>query len=165
MAGTRTAPTVNGTPVTKYVSLHFIDITGDEKTTGDRFPAAATDAQIEAWAAAEQAASSGSLYKVSTTYEYTGAADKNNAVLAEKSEVSNVINRLFKKTDGSAKSVPILAPVPDCFVSSDSDDPTIVSPSPIPATLTALLALLGAGWDAVSLRYTSRKQQNPAVKL
>lgn len=162
---TRTAPTVGGTPITKYITLHFIDITGDEKTTAERFPAAVTDAQVEAWADAEQDASNASLYKVSVTFEYTGAADKNNATLAAKSEVSNVINRLFKKVDGSAKSLPILAPVPDCFVSSDSDDPTIVAPSPIPATLTALLAMLGAGWDAVSLRYSGRKQQNPAVKL
>jgi len=77
--GTRTAPTVSGTPTTKLVSYSVVDITGDKRSHSFVVAGAATNAQIEALIAAIQGGSASSVFEVRITDLYAGAANLNNA--------------------------------------------------------------------------------------
>lgn len=80
-AGTRTAPTVNGTPSSKILSYSVIDAQGDVRTESFVVPGTATPAQIEALIAAIAADSVASLFEVKVQEVYSGQKGKQNATL------------------------------------------------------------------------------------
>lgn len=157
------APDVTTTAIRKQVSSRLIDSTGDKASDIIEVPVAATAAQIEAFKDAYGAITSADLYEVEVPSRWSTVPDKDNADVAERDEVSNVLNVLIKKATGESDTIPIRAPVPGLFVAGTDDiDPANAD---FATFLGALLAMKGAGWTVVSARYTGRKQTNKAIAI
>lgn len=163
MPGTRGAPTVNGTPTYKNVALRWIDASGDKRSDSIQVPATATPAQIEAFAAAEQAGANSSLYAVEVSDVYNSTPDKSNALDAVKDSVFDNMVYLAKTAANLSKRGFLPSPVASVFaVGTDQPDPT----SQVLADIfTAFLALVGAGYTIQSVRYTERREINEAVNV
>jgi len=163
MPGTRTAPTVDGTPDYTQVVLHWIDFTGDLRADSYLVPAAATDAQIEAFAVAEAAASNASLYQIERQQVYNSVGDKTNALEEVHDNVKTNLVIQAKNAASVSNRAYVPAPINTLFVdTTDSIDPASV---PLGNILTAFLALLGAGWGIVGARLTYRRDRNEQVKI
>lgn len=159
----RTAPAVNGTPQFKKVSFRWIDFSGDKRSDSLQIPAAATDAQIEAMAEALADGSNASLYAVVPEFWYNSTPDKTNAVNEPKDSVFDNMVMLAKTAANLSQRGFIPAPIDGLFA------PTTDQPNPasteLVAIMTAFLALVGAGYSIVSLRYTERREINEAVNV
>lgn len=166
MAGTRTAPTVNGAGTHKLVSVRYIDASGDKRADEFLIPAAATDAQIEALVVALQAGSNASIHEVRVTALYKGVADKNNATnVARSPSIKDYMyfTAFSSNPDNKSKRALIPAPLELLFVSgSDTLDPTSAE---IIAVLSAWTTLLGAGWDVAWGSYTETVETNEKVPI
>jgi len=163
MPGTRNAPTVNGTPTFVNVSLHWIDYSGDKRSDSIQAPAAATSAQIEAWAAAQQAGSNASLYKVEKSDIYNAVPDKTNALNEPKDSLFDNMVYLAKTTTNISRRGFLPAPI-DAVFAPTTDQPNPAS-TELVAIFTAFLALMGAGYSVQSIRYTERREINEAVNV
>lgn len=159
----RTAPAVNGTPQFRKVSFRWIDASGDKRSDSLQVPAGATDAQIEAMAVALAAASNASLYAVVPEAWYNSTPDKSDAVDAPKDSVYDNMVALAKTVANASQRTFIPAPIADIF-QTGTDQPNPAS-TELAAVLTAFLALVGAGYSVVSLRYTERREINEAVNI
>lgn len=163
MPGTRTAPTVNGTPTFINVSLRWIDASGDKRSDAVQVPTAATSAQIEAWAAAQQAAANASLYAVNVENVYNSTPDKSNALDEPKDSVYDNMVYLAKTATNLSKRGFLPSPISAVFATG-TDQPNPTSPE-LAAIFTAFLALAGAGYSIQSVRYTERREINEAVNV
>ena len=159
----RTAPTVNGTPQFRKVSTRWIDASGDKRADSLQVPAGATDAQVEAYAVALAAASNASLYAVVSEAHYNSAPDKSDAVDAPKDSVYDNMVALAKTAANLSQRGFIPAPIADLFATG-TDQPNPAS-TELAAVFTAFLALVGAGYSIVSVRYTERREINEAVNV
>lgn len=159
----RTAPTVDGTPTFRRVSLRWIDASGDLRSDSMQVPGDATDAELEAAAAAVAAISNASLYAVEVTDVYNSVADKDDAVDAPKDSVyDNLVILMKTATNLSARGF-IPAPEGALFVpGTDQIDPGNAA---LATYFAALLAIFGVDYDIVSARYTERREINEAVKI
>lgn len=156
MAGTRTAPDFTGTADERNVTLHFIDTSEDYYSQVlTELPNAATDAQVEAIAAAFQAASQASLWKIQDSFLYVGAALASNAESGLRSNSADGINILYKNgADGVTYRLP--APVPATMDgSTDVVDPTSTE---LLAINTAVEAAV-TGYVAQSAMFTGRRDR------
>lgn len=157
MAGTRTAPTVNGTPSDLMITLHCVDASNDLYTDSMNIPPASTDADIEGYVAAYQLATNSSVWKVSVGQVYEGAKDPSNAVAAFRGGIENGINLLFKDfTANDAISPRVIAPVP-----ATMDGNTDV-PLPSDPTLQAVILAIGvlqSSYTFQSAQYTTRRER------
>ena len=79
MPGTRTAPTVDGAPGAKTISIKYRDAFNDSGSKSVLVLGTATDAQIEALVAAMQAGSNASIFEVHVSESYAGADSVANA--------------------------------------------------------------------------------------
>jgi hypothetical protein len=161
----RAAPTVNGTPTIRKVSLRWIDASGDPRADSIDLPAGATNAQIEAYAVAisDADASNASLYAIDVTDAYQTVPDKNNAVDAPKDSVYDNLVFLAKTAAGLSKRGFVPAPAGAMFVAgTDTIDPANAE---LAAIFTAFLAMVGAGYSIKSARYTERREINEAVNI
>jgi len=163
MAGTRTAGTVDGTPLFTDVSLHWIDIAGDLRSDSYQCLAAAADADVEVFAAAMQAASTASLWKVSVSAAYTSTPQASNAQNAAHQSADDVINMLQKTASNQAQDVVIHAPLQALFVGETEV---------IDTTDALLTAISGAFQDIadgtyglVSYRYTEHREINKRQRV
>lgn len=160
---TRTAPTVGGTPSFKRASYKFIDFVGAEQSESIDLPAAATDAQIEAIAAAMQDSSNASLKVVEVTSVYYSSGDKGNAEEEVYQSLSDGLLALFKNTTNFSRSLRIPAIKNAAFIDTTVDlDPAF---APVSQFVTAVRTALGAGWESISVRMTERKKTNKRSKL
>lgn len=146
-------------------SVRYIDHTGDKK--GDILTgldtATVTPANVQALNVALGAATNASMYSGNIQDIFRTNPDKNDANVADRSEVQNVINVLAKRPDGRDASLLIRAPVPALFIpNSDEIDPTSTE---LLAVFTAWTAMLPAGFEIISARYTGRKQFNQATPI
>lgn len=159
----RTAPTVNGTPSTKLISFRFIDAQGDLRAVSVRaLPANATNANIESFADAIEAMTNANLYQIVVEDEYTSVADTSTAVNAPIVSARSNIVVSAKNVVGDLKNTFIPAPDAALFI-PESDTPFVDALfTPI---FTAYLALLGSGYEIVSVRYTERREVNEKVKI
>jgi len=161
MPGTRTAPAVTGALTDKIVSFHWIDTSSALRADSLHVPVAATNAQIEAYAAALQLDSNASLYKVGMESVWAGVMDAGNAINGTKS--SQVQDQLFftAKHTSPLQIVQrgyIPAPIGANFIGdTDSLDPASTEAA---AVITAFLALIGAGYSVVWARYTQTTEIN-----
>lgn len=154
MAGTRTAPTVNGTPTFKAVSLTFYDYTGEQRTDSYKIDADSTNAEIEAFVAAMQACSNGTLWRVGMKDVYNSVGDPSNANEVVWEEVSANIVLLEKNAADASQDWYIPAPDNALFLEgTENIDP---SNETLGALMTAILALK-SGFSFVSARFTSRR--------
>lgn len=169
MPGTRTAPTIDGAPASKLISVRWIDASGDSRSDSYRVLTAASALIIEALIAALQAGSNASCWSVTVTEEYFGAKDKSNGVAdAGKSEsVHDQLAFSLKHVSDPDKRVKRLifpAPIGSMFVAgSDTLDPTSAE---IIAGLAAILPAIGvASWDTVHGTYTEKTEVNEKVPI
>lgn len=158
-------PDTTGTPQRLPYSIRFIDHTGDKRADNlvGFDTANVTPANIQALNVAMGAATNASMYEGVIGDVFATVPDKNDAVQADRSEVVNNIVVLAKNAAGASVNLFIPAPIPALFVpGSDEIDPTSTELADV---FTAFLALLPAGFEIVSARYTSRKQYNAATPI
>ena len=161
-SGTRTAPTVNGTPSYQLASFALVDASGDQRSVAIQGPAGATSGQWEAIAAALQAASQASLYSANVQMVYEGDKDPGNAVAGSRDSVYDNVTTLLKNTTRVSRDVFIPAPAPE-IMNGDLDevDPTSTELSDF---YTAVLAV-SSGFTVRSARYTERREINKRVVI
>lgn len=160
MPGTRTAPTVDGTPPFQQVSFQFIDSTEDIRSVSIQLPPGATAAQIEAIAAALQARSNASLFKIEVKEVYASTPDVGNALAEVHISVFDNVVVLFKDQLNHSQDIFVLAPI-TALQPDDSDTPVGTQ---LTAIILAVTSALEQGttddWQAVSARYTERREKN-----
>jgi len=160
MPGTRTAPTVDGTPAFQNVSFQFIDSTEDIRSVSVQFPPGTTAAQIEAIAIALQAKSNASLYNIEVTAKYSSAPDVGNALPEVHISVYDNVVVLFKDQVNHSQDIFVLAPI-TTLQPDDSDTPVGTQ---LTALILAMTAALEQGttddWQAISARFTERREKN-----
>lgn len=164
--GTRTAPVVAIANITSSnTSLHWMDASGDKTTNTLLTPDLVSDVLVEGWAAAEQAASQASLWKVEQTIVYQGDADASNAGTDQRNSVADGVNMLYKNvpllTTQTLRSIaPILA-----VMQGNQDIPLLGTPG-YADIITAVLAIIGAsGYNMQSAQFTGRRERknNPRI--
>ena len=162
---TRTAPTVAvGTANEVISTLHLIDVSGDQYTDAIKTTTTPTEAQIEAWSAAYQAASQASLWKVSFTQGWVGDKDPDNGDVGQRNSVKDGTNLLFKNTTTLMTQTPRqVAPV-GATLQGNQDIPLLTS-AEMTALITAVAAIL-TGYDLQSAQFTERRERsnNPRIK-
>lgn len=115
-SGTRTAPTVDGSPNKVLVSLSVMDASGDRYTDSLLLTSAPLDADIEAYVAAYQLCTQASVYSVNVQTLYEGDADPDNALTSQRNSVKDGVNLLWKDfTTLTTKSTRVVAPVPEAM--------------------------------------------------
>jgi hypothetical protein len=162
---TRTAPTVNGTSPYKRVSFRFIDASGDKNAVSFDVATATTNANIEALAVAYQVASQASLYAIEVTNSYLGAEDTSNATVGQRNSVFQKLVTLVKNVTGIPMSQSVPVPAPASVIMLANADEVDPASTELGDLYTALLAVLGSGWNVISARYSERSETNKAVKI
>jgi len=160
MPGTRTAPTVDGTPPYQNASFTFIDHTEDVRSISLQFPPGTTAAQIDSVGTALQARSNASLFKIEVKQIYGSTPDVGNALAEVHISVYDNVVVLFK--DQLNHSQDLFVPAPTTALQPDDSD------TPIGSALTAIILAVTAGmeqgttddWQAVSARFTERREKN-----
>lgn len=163
MAGTRTAPTVNATPTEVQVTLHLIDASGDQFTQMLPIDAARTDAEIEAYAAAYQAATNSSLWKITGTSLFVGDKDASNAVADYRASIASGNNLLFKDVSaGKTLSIRQIAPL--AATMQGNQDIPLVSSTELTALILASLVMLPT-YVMQQAQFTGRTERsnNPVI--
>lgn len=151
---TRTAPTVDGSPNYKTLSVTMYDYTGEQRTDTYQIDAASTNVQIEAIVAALQAITNATIWRVRVGEVYNSVGDPSNADEEVWEEVSSNVVLLAKDAANNAQDWYVPAPDNSIFVEgTESIDPSSV---PLGALLTAILAVK-SGFSFVSGRFTSRR--------
>lgn len=162
MAGTRTAPSISATdPVYIAISFHLIDAGGDKRSVSLKAnPTNATDANIEDAAAKLQTASNASVWKVEVSEIYAGAASAANADDSVfESVYDNVV--ILYKDDTVPVSQNGFVPAPiGSMISDDVVDTTNTTYTDI---RDALETLLNDDYQAISVRYTERRDKNDSI--
>jgi hypothetical protein len=170
MAGTRTAPDVTAAATAKQLVFKWIDISGDKISESWYIPVAATQAQIEAFADAKQAASQASLYSIEVQNIFGSVEDASNAEEGEKSaSVFDVLSITLKNNNPeiASKRVQIQAPEGEMFVGAVGEKKDDIDPTNavLIAVMTTGLAMFGAGWSVVWGRYVEHKEINEKVNI
>lgn len=164
MAGTRTAPTVNGTPTFLEVSLHLLDASGDFGSDMIVVPATVTDAEIETYVAAYQLATNATIWKVEVRQLYTSVAQTSNADNTPRASNFQVVNTMAKNSALASQNGVVRAPEDAMFVSGT--DQVDTGQALYVTYLAALLDLLNGGalgsgdYVGYSVRYSERKEIN-----
>lgn len=154
MPGTRTAPTVDGTPDYKIVSLTWYDYTGEQRTDSYQFDADATAAEVEAFADAMQAVSNATLWRVSVSDTYNSVGDSSNALEQVWEDIKTNVAVLAKDSLNNSQNIFIPSPINAMFIEGTEElDPTNVA---FAAVLTAYLAMK-TGYSVVSARFSQRR--------
>lgn len=164
MAGTRTAGTFIATPENRWITVHFIDQSGDKQAQTIQVAVDALPADIEAMVAAYVAASNASLWKISDTRTFEGDADPDNAVGGYKPSVSSGVNLLFKDAATlDTFDVRVFAPV-DAAMQGTQDIP-LLSSDELTDLILAIIALRPP-YNLRSAQFTDRRERknNPKVK-
>jgi hypothetical protein len=165
MPGTRTAPTVDGNQNALNVTLHWIDSTGEKRADSILCVTTATPAQIEAYAAAAQAMSNASLYKVTVKNEYTSTPQKSSASATVYENVGDSIVVQFKDAVLNTSQrgyIPSADNDVAMIVGTENVDPASTE---MLAYLAALNALLPTNYAPVGARFSERRDINEQTKF
>jgi len=167
MAGTRTAPdpTVADSETSVTTTLHLMDASGDVVTEAITTTAPPSSAETEAWAAAYQAATQASLYKITVSTAYEGASDPDNATTGSRDSVKDGINMLYRNLATLRATTPRLV-APISAVMQGNQDIPLLSATEAVALLNAQAAIL-SGYELQSAQYTERRERsnNPRIKI
>jgi hypothetical protein len=165
MAGTRTAPEVDvvGSNLNN-TTLHFIDASGDQFTDTVQTVAPLGLGVIEGYAAAYQAATQASLWKVTVTNAWYGEPDPDNAEALYRGSVKDGVNLLFKNgATLNTQSPRLIAPI--AGVMQGNQDIPLLTAAEFTALIGTYQAML-AGYDLLSAQFTERRERtnNPRIK-
>jgi hypothetical protein len=162
MPGTRSAPTVDGTPDFLLISFSWIDYVGDRYSA--MIPASgttATPAEIEALAVALQAASNASLWRIQVTQDYQGLPLKSNALEEVWNDAEDVVVIHYKNpSTRSSEYMNFPAPLDDIFVEGTEQVDT--ADALFTAILAAVAAILPSGFNPATVRFSKHKEVNQA---
>lgn len=164
MAGTRTAPVVNGTPPKVLVSLSVIDSSGDKYSDALVLTAVPLDVDIEAYVAAYQAVTQASVYAVNVTLAYEGDADPDNATTDQRNSAKDGINLLWRDFSTlNSQTTRVVAPITD-VMQGNQDIPLLSF-----LAMTTYIAETGdllTAYALQSAQYTERRERsgNPKIK-
>lgn len=162
MPGTRTAPTVNGTPNYILVTLTWYDYTGDQRSDTFQFDADSTNVEIEAFAAAQQALSNATLWRIQVSQGYNSDGDSGNALEEVWENAKDNLVFLLKDLLNNSMDIFVPAPINSVFIEqTETIDPTSAE---IVALLAATLPMK-AGYSVKSGRFTHRKQIGKKVNI
>jgi len=161
--GTRTAPAVTGAVTSVNTTLHLMDSSGDFYTDNIMSLTAPTAAEVEAWAAAYQAATQSTLWKVTSSSCWEGDADADNAGTDQRSTIAEGINLLYKNVGTMAVDTPRLV-APIAATMQGNQDIPILSAGVMVALIAAELVLL-SGYSLQSAQFTGRRERknNPRI--
>lgn len=161
---TRTAPAVTGAVTEANATLHLIDASGDQITDSLLLLTAPTGANVEAWAAAYQAASQASLWKVSVTSSWVGDADPDNADTGSRDSVKDGVNLLWKNNTTLRTQNPRLV-APIAATMQGNQDIPLLTATEFTALIASYATLL-SGFALNSAQYTERRERsnNPRIK-
>lgn len=164
MAGTRTAPTVDGTASHIAARIALIDSTGDFRTISLIGAVAdMTNANIEALVVALQAATNASIFSVKVEQVYEGARSKANAVEAVFNNIGDNIVYHVKASPTDSQRGYVPAPLEAVFL-ADTETPDSGN-ALLTAWFSAVLACVGSGYTGQSVRFTERRDINDAVRF
>jgi len=159
MPGTRTAPTVDGTPNKRVISIRGIDSDGTKRAIDYSVAIGATPAEVEAVVATLQLASNMSIYEVNDGYVYTSNALSTSAAAAVQQSVRQNIVILFKDdVTFETQEAYIPAPISSLFTTGTKN--VIVTNATYTNYRDAVGVVLAADYGAISVRYTERRQIN-----
>lgn len=162
MAGTRTAPLFTAAANARRITLYLVDASGDTYSEAKYVPVAATAANIEAWAAAYQAATQASLYWIDDVNVRSGDSDPDNAETDQRNSIKDGINLSYKNaTTLDAKSSRLVAPIP-AALQGNQDIPLLAGE--LAALATAELVLM-TGYNLQSVQYTERRERKNNAKV
>ena len=158
------AGAVDATPTRKVIHLQFIDSDGKNRTDSYDIPSDATDAEMNALAAAMGAVTNASLWNIGyTNWFNTGQPQKSDADDLTNDSVFDNIVILFKNAAGGSF---------DYYIPANLESVTMVdgteNPDPTTDEMLALIAAVEAihgGYTAFSIRFTERKNVNRSVKI
>lgn len=163
MAGTRTAPTVNGTPTFKKVSVTLYDYTGDQRTVSNVVDADTTDADVEAYIAQLQSMTNATIWRVEFTDVYGNLGDKGNAVEEVWENINDNQVTLMKAAAGlEAQDWYIPSPINAMY---NEGTETIDPDNALYAAYLVILTAFRAGSQAVSTRMTHRRQKGKSQRI
>lgn len=161
MAGTQTAPTFVSAATFKRVSLTFIDNSGDVWTESLQVPAATTAAAIDTLVADIVSRSNASLWHTEVAEVREGAKLKSNATTDPRSQsvFDHVLLSFKNPATGASQRVYIPAPL-EATMQAGTDNPDNTDLADV---ATGSLAVLGAGYQWRSSRYTEMREINSSV--
>jgi len=162
--GTRTAPTVQIADITSSrTSFHLVDASGDSSVDSIETPDLVSDTLAEAIAAAYQATTQASLWKVEQTIVYQGAFDTSNAGTDQRNSIAEGVNLLYKNIGTlSTQTLRGMAPI-EAVMQGNQDIPFLDTPG-YGALIIAQLAIL-SGYTHKSAQFTGRRERknNPRI--
>lgn len=162
MAGTRTAPTIDGTPNYRLLSLRLVDKSNDKRAETFEIALASDPADIEDFVAGYALRTNSSVYGVYDVSGYVSPAQASNAGVGTKSSsVADGINFLYTGATGDSEDVRLIAPIGSLFVGdTDGIDPVAA------AAFNALVTPLLVGTKVpITAQYTERKEKQNNPKL
>lgn len=165
MPGTKSAPDTTTTANLLTLSIHYVDASGDVRSTSIQMAAGATDAQINAMVDAHQDNSNASIYKVEVTRAWNSIPQKSNAAEDVHLSVYDNLVLLWKSPLNRSMNTFVPAPTTD-LVPADSDQP--IDGIPLQTIVSTTTTVINSGTDnfqAVSARYTERREKNQRVLI
>lgn len=158
MAGTRTAPDFAGAATGRVVTMSFVDVSNDVFSIDiGGLPTAASDAEVEAIAAAMAAATQSSLYQIKDSFLYRGAKLASNAESGSRDSIKDGINILYRSS--SLDTVTIREPAPVAALMVGDTDAVDVTATLLLAINTAIEAAV-TGYTAESAQFTERRERS-----
>jgi hypothetical protein len=161
MPGTRTAPTVDGSPSYKQVSLSLIDAVTDEVSNSLIADATATDAEVETYAAETQARSNASLYCVKVSDVYMGAKLSTNALSEVFLNAQDNIRYSVKESPTSRQFAYIPSPLESQLIAGTENPDTAA----LASWFGAVLAILKGNWAGLNVGFVEHKDRNQSIKF
>lgn len=160
MPGTRSVPTVNGTPTKTVLSMSFYDADEGDTTVSFQIDPASTDAEIEALVVAAQAGSNASIYDVSVAQVYQGIGLASNALADDYVSVKDAV-RFSNKQLASGAYIRAYLPAP--LGNMVYNGTVVVSDAQYIAWRDAVIAVLPTGFAALNAGFVQNVQRDKGV--
>ena len=164
--GTRTAPTYTAIPPFRRIAISVVDSSGDRFTESFLITPLATDAEVEDFVSAYQAASQASVFRIENVGLFVGDEDPDNADTDQRNSVKDGINMLYRNSADLSTFTPrVVAPQP-ATMQGNQDIPQLIG-TPLATLATATLALHAASVSLQSMQFTERRERsnNPRIKV
>lgn len=160
---TRTAPAVTGAVSSTILSLGLVDASGDKISEAIVSPSTYAVADIETWAAAYQASSQASLWRVTYQSIWEGDIDPQNADVGQRNSVKSGVNLLWKNLTTLKTQTPRLVAPIAANMQGNQDIPLLTS-TEFTALIAAYTTLL-SGYTLRETQYTDRRERknNPRI--